>query len=294
VTRNTSRAPSRSPSRSNFSPNPNRDMVRAKSASSLRGSNMNMTVRKEGERSVLFMAYELRARSRDVDVETLPGMLTAREKKQGDLRETVKRLRPTTAGPTMRRENSLREINESSARGSARPVSAQLSRRERQRSPEPREPQYSPTLGLDDDSGAGSSLEEELGSTIKSFNKAAMLSNLTIEHSSLGVTGVPVCRVPIISRAIPAEAVPPDVSYKTTHLHRLRMGYLSGEGHGFVETVRVNEQRSRMREKLENITKNRPSSAGAMRGTGARRQKARMWKPQGSGEAWRKSECFKL
>ena len=281
--------------------------------------------RKEADRSALMLAYSVRkhARTAAADVGALPGMGTARERAKEGVRETVRRMvgtvgtvggrRPNTAGGEGRGFGEGRGIREGfgSRPSSAAPGSAFAASR-RPLSPN-RVDTTSPTPSFTSDDADGyadgyagpptprfaSYTDAKLAATLKTYNRtkklSKMLSTLTVTHPSLGSHPIPLRKVLVLSRSIPPEPVPPTVVSSATHLHRLRMGYLTGEGHEFERDVEEGRRRARvrarMREKMEGKGGGgRPRTAGATGGGGKR-----VWKPGGGVQpAWRVRDVFKL
>ena len=106
--------------------------------------------------------------------------------------------------------------------------------------------------------------DDELMATGSDFNNTSMMTNLTVNSESLGRGGIPVRTILVPPpRLPPGEPHPELVKFNMTHLHKLRMGYLSGEP--------------------TTATMERPhTSAGRLDGGNKP-----VWKPHSNGAAWR-------
>ncbi len=252
-------------------------------------SNPNiLSQRKESERSVLKLAYKIRASANKKPLSELPGQVTSREYAKSSLRNTLRQLREESLRQMERPKTSNGRVTSAApfdltfnAGASTRPMSALPFRRT--------------VSGDEDDSGeydnnkrhSTSALDPELTGVLHDYNQANMISTLTINADVLGTVGIPVRGIKIANNAVPPEPSPPDATYKTTHLHRLRMGYLTGEGHKFREVVARNERQKVRRENAQ-----RPSTTGGSRNR--RGVLKPMWKPHGTQGAWRPSPLYKL
>ncbi|GMI58248.1 hypothetical protein ScalyP_jg6250 [Parmales sp. scaly parma] len=73
--------------------------------------------------------------------------------------------------------------------------------------------------------------DSELVSMVKDFNTTNSVNNLTVLSESLGRSGIPVRTIMVPPPKLPpGESEPCDIKFYMTHLHKLRMGYLTGEG----------------------------------------------------------------
>ncbi|GMI04658.1 hypothetical protein TrVE_jg1412 [Triparma verrucosa] len=219
--------------------------------------------RKESERGVLKMAYMVRAQANQSDL-PMPGMQTSRRIAKSNMRETIKQLkekkesmkqRPRTAsGPMSGRsgmngvgmfENTVFRPDSSNSRNRSRPMSAAAGATSSRNSNQDTSPRnfdgfgvtaYERPMSRQRPKTASSAVltsDSEVRGLVSTLNMERMLSTLSLNSDSVGPEGIAVKAIKIQTRTLPDEPMAERVNFETTHLHRLRMGYLTGNGYAF-------------------------------------------------------------
>ena len=223
----------------NFNESNRRVLQNSASESSL------LRTRKESERSVLTIAYRIRAEANATDM-PLPGLVTSRKQAKLNARENIKQLkernaiqrtRPKTASMLSRSRQGLRETQ---LMAQSRPMSATLSATRQSNQVESPSGQFMapwPSVELTYErpktaSGVLTS-DSEVRELVSTLNMNRMMSTLSVNSSTVGPEGIAVKVVKIKGNVLPDEPMAERVNFETTHLHKLRMGYLTGTGYAF-------------------------------------------------------------
>ncbi|GMH79813.1 hypothetical protein TL16_g08283 [Triparma laevis f. inornata] len=75
--------------------------------------------------------------------------------------------------------------------------------------------------------------DSEVRGLVSTLNMERMLSTLSVNSDSVGPEGIVVKAIKIQTKTLPDEPMAERVNFETTHLHKLRMGYLTGNGYAF-------------------------------------------------------------
>ena len=124
--------------------------------------------------------------------------------------------------------------------------------------------------------------DAEVKDMVKEYNMDRMMSTLMVKSESVGALGIGVKAVRIVDRSTPVEEQIQVGNFETTHLHKLRMGYLTGQGFAFDLDMTGGGSGGGKRSKKKKGKKARPYTA-----TGSTRPPRPRWKNTGEGPAWR-------
>jgi hypothetical protein len=265
-------------------------------------------MRRESERAVLTLAYKVRAKANGDGAagRDFVGMNTSRKIAKDGMRETIRQLklrkeRPQTAGGSIgwsrggsrggdlgeNRTTARRSNNTNSPPSTGRRPSSAVagfggdSNRSRNQYDTMRAAATMTRTSERPKTAGVLTRDEEVKDLVKEYNMDRMMSTLTVKSESVGALGIGVKAVRIVDRSTPVEEQIQVGNFETTHLHKLRMGYLTGQGFAFDLDMTTGGGKKKSKKK------NRGKKARPYTATGSTRPPRPRWKNTGEGPAWR-------